>query len=197
VRFRSLPLEEKYADKKRLGVMRKKFTDVKDNKNALVTLKEEKDVPLLLERNGTVYEGYVLRVNKFGDSKSFSRKKSICIKNLCKKLNEKDLYEIMKDSEAEEILNRIKNHKGVIGILVVNSEGLIIKSTFDQQQSDLHASLLTQLSKKARDVIRELDPQNDINFLRLRSKKHEIMIAPDKDYTLIVVQDPYADKEKS
>ncbi|CZT98456.1 hypothetical protein PFMG_02696 [Plasmodium falciparum IGH-CR14] len=100
-------------------------------------------------------------------------------------------------SEAEEILNRIKNHKGVIGILVVNSEGLIIKSTFDQQQSDLHASLLTQLSKKARDVIRELDPQNDINFLRLRSKKHEIMIAPDKDYTLIVVQDPYADKEKS
>ncbi|ETW18374.1 hypothetical protein PFAG_02880 [Plasmodium falciparum Santa Lucia] len=101
------------------------------------------------------------------------------------------------NSEAEEILNRIKNHKGVIGILVVNSEGLIIKSTFDQQQSDLHASLLTQLSKKARDVIRELDPQNDINFLRLRSKKHEIMIAPDKDYTLIVVQDPYADKEKS
>ncbi|KYN99580.1 putative large subunit rRNA processing RRM protein [Plasmodium gaboni] len=52
VRFRSLPLEEKYADKKRLGVLRKKFTDVKDNKNALVTLKDEKDVPLLLERNG-------------------------------------------------------------------------------------------------------------------------------------------------
>ncbi|SOV79789.1 large subunit rRNA processing RRM protein, putative [Plasmodium reichenowi] len=100
VRFRSLPLEEKYADKKRLGVMRKKFTDVKDNKNALVTLKEEKDVPLLLERNGTMYEGYVLRVNKFGDSKSFSRKKSICIKNLCKKLNEKDLYEIMKDVDT-------------------------------------------------------------------------------------------------
>ncbi|KMZ87727.1 hypothetical protein PVMG_02480 [Plasmodium vivax Mauritania I] len=100
------------------------------------------------------------------------------------------------EHEAEEILNRIKNHKGVVGILVVNSEGLVIKSTFDQQQSDLHASLLTQLSNKARDVIRELDPQNDINFLRLRSKKHEIMIAPDKDYTLVVVQDPYADREK-
>ncbi|EUR71945.1 hypothetical protein PFBG_02971 [Plasmodium falciparum 7G8] len=69
------------------------------------------------------------------------------------------IFELYLYSEAEEILNRIKNHKGVIGILVVNSEGLIIKSTFDQQQSDLHASLLTQLSKKARDVIRELDPQ--------------------------------------
>ncbi len=27
-------------------------------------------------------------------------------------------------------------------------------------------------------------------FLRLRSKKHEIMIAPDKDYILIVLQNP-------
>lgn len=103
-------------------------------------------------------------------------------------------YKIKTMSEAEEILNRIKNHNGVLGILVVNNDGLIIKSTFDQQQSDLHASLLTQLSDKARDVVRELDPQNDINFLRLRSKKHEIMIAPDKEFTLIVVQDPYANK---
>lgn len=100
-------------------------------------------------------------------------------------------------SEAEEILNRIKNHNGVIGILVVNSEGLIIKSTLEQHSSDLHASLLTQLSNKARDVVRELDPQNDITFLRIRSKKHEIMIAPDKDFTLIVVQDPYANKDTS
>ncbi|EUD69863.1 dynein light chain roadblock-type [Plasmodium vinckei petteri] len=100
-------------------------------------------------------------------------------------------------SESEEILNRIKSYRGVVGVLVVNNEGLIIKSTFDQQQSDLHASLLTQLSTKARDIIRELDPQNDISFLRLRSKKHEIMIAPDKDYTLIVVQNPYADKDKN
>ena len=32
--------------------------------------------------------------------------------------------------------------------------------------------------------------QNDLTFLRLRSKKHEIMVAPDKDYLLIIIQDP-------
>ena len=32
--------------------------------------------------------------------------------------------------------------------------------------------------------------QDDLKFLRIRSKKHEIMIAPDKEYLLIVVQDP-------
>ena len=32
--------------------------------------------------------------------------------------------------------------------------------------------------------------QNDLTFLRIRSKKQEIMVAPDKDYLLIIIQDP-------
>lgn len=35
--------------------------------------------------------------------------------------------------------------------------------------------------------------QNDLTFLRVRSKKYEIMIAPDKEYLLIVIQNPAAD----
>jgi len=31
---------------------------------------------------------------------------------------------------------------------------------------------------RVRTIFRELDPQNDVTFLRLRSKKHEILIAP-------------------
>ena len=33
-------------------------------------------------------------------------------------------------------------------------------------------------------------PQNDLTFLRIRSKKHEIMVAPEKEYMLIVIQEP-------
>ena len=36
--------------------------------------------------------------------------------------------------------------------------------------------------------------QNDLTFLRIRSRKHEIMVAPDKEYILIVIQDPNADQ---
>jgi len=39
-------------------------------------------------------------------------------------------------------------------------------------------------------VVRDLDPSNDMTFLRVRSKKHEIMVAPDKDFILIVIQNP-------
>jgi dynein light chain roadblock-type len=38
-----------------------------------------------------------------------------------------------------------------------------------------------------------LNLQNDLTFLRVRSKKHEIMIAPDKEYLLIVIQNPAAE----
>ena len=41
-----------------------------------------------------------------------------------------------------------------------------------------YAGLLSLLANKARSSIRELDPQNDVTFLRLRSNKHEIIIAP-------------------
>jgi dynein light chain roadblock-type len=38
--------------------------------------------------------------------------------------------------------------------------------------------------------VRDLDPSNDLTFLRVTCKKYEMMIAPDKDYFLIVIQCP-------
>jgi len=35
-----------------------------------------------------------------------------------------------------------------------------------------------------------LDESDELSFFRIRSKKHEIMIAPDKEYLLVVIQDP-------
>mmetsp|Transcript_121861 Transcript_121861/g.339790 ORF Transcript_121861/g.339790 Transcript_121861/m.339790 type:complete len:101 (+) Transcript_121861:72-374(+) len=97
-------------------------------------------------------------------------------------------------SEVEETINRIKTHKGVSGIVIVNSDGVPIRSTLDQRYTLQYSGLISQLAAKARSVVRDLDPQNDLTFLRIRSKKNEIMVAPDKEYILIVIQDPNADQ---
>lgn len=68
--------------------------------------------------------------------------------------------------------------------------GIPIKSTLDNTTTVQYAGLISQLSDKARSVVRDLDPTNDLTFLRIRSKKHEIMVAPDKEFILIVVQNP-------
>jgi dynein light chain roadblock-type len=93
-------------------------------------------------------------------------------------------------SEIEDTLKRIQSHKGVTGILIVNKDGIPIKSNLSDESAKAHAALISQLTSKARSVVRTLDPQNDLTFLRVRSKKNEIMIAPDKEYMLFVIQDP-------
>ena len=86
------------------------------------------------------------------------------------------------DIEVESTLKRIQTHKGVLGYIVINQDGLAIKSTLDSATTTTYAQLLSQLTKKARSVVRDLDPQDNLRFLRLRSQRHEIMLAPEKDY---------------
>ena len=40
-------------------------------------------------------------------------------------------------------------------------------------------------------MFREIDQGNDLTFMRLRTKKHEIMVAPDRDYLLLVAQNTH------
>lgn len=93
-------------------------------------------------------------------------------------------------NEVEETLKRIQSHKGVVGTIIVNSEGIPIKTTLDNTTTVQYAGLISSLAGKARSVVRDLDPADDLTFLRIRSKKHEIMVAPDKEFILIVVQTP-------
>jgi dynein light chain roadblock-type len=50
----------------------------------------------------------------------------------------------------------------------------------DNSTTIQYAGLLQSLTAKARSLVRDIDPQNDLTFLRIRSKKHEIMVAPGK-----------------
>ncbi|KAL0218002.1 hypothetical protein RCL1_008850 [Eukaryota sp. TZLM3-RCL] len=93
-------------------------------------------------------------------------------------------------SSVETTLQRIANHPGVIGYFVLNSEGVVIKHHgFDQTQVSSYAHLVHQFSIQARTGVRDIDPTNQLSFLRIRSKDdNEIIICPENDLTLVVVQ---------
>ena len=69
--------------------------------------------------------------------------------------------------------------------------GIPIRTTLDNSTTVQYAGLIHQLTTKARSTVRDIDPQNDLTFLRLRSKKHEIMVAPGKVQFFIVVFDRF------
>merc|ERR1711881_727318 len=95
-----------------------------------------------------------------------------------------------KMSEVDETMKRLQSHKGVTGLIVIDKEGIPIRSTLDNSTTVQYAGLITQLANKARSVVRDIDPQNDLTFVRVRSKKYEIIIAPEKEFLLIVIQNP-------
>ncbi|XP_028042626.1 dynein light chain roadblock-type 2-like [Bombyx mandarina] len=59
-------------------------------------------------------------------------------------------------TEVEETIKRIQAHKGVMGVVIVNHEGIPIKSSLDNATSVLYAGLIGQLTEKARNVVREM-----------------------------------------
>ena len=92
--------------------------------------------------------------------------------------------------EVEDTLKRIHSHPGVLGLLVLNPQGIAIKSTMDNATTQIYATNFQHLTYMARSCVRDLDPLNDLKFLRVRSRKYEIMVAPSGEYTLIVIQNP-------
>lgn len=56
--------------------------------------------------------------------------------------------------------------------------GIPIRTTLDNSTAVQYAGLLRNLTMMARSTVRDIDPQNDLTFLRIRSKKHEVLVAP-------------------
>lgn len=78
----------------------------------------------------------------------------------------------------------------------------------DATITNQYCAVISRLADQARSTIRDLDPTNDITFLRLRSKKNEVLIAPgnkinlilltyfenlsiDREFNLVVIQGPH------
>jgi len=96
---------------------------------------------------------------------------------------------------VEATFSRINAHKGVLATIIVDHEGKPIRSTADANVTEQYCELIPQLATMARSLVRDLDPQNDLQFLRVRSKLHEILIAPETEFVLIVVQEPSSETE--
>jgi dynein light chain roadblock-type len=56
-------------------------------------------------------------------------------------------------SEVEETLKRIQSHRGVKGVLILNQEGIPIRSNLNQEDTDTYAALISQLNFKVMSVV--------------------------------------------
>jgi dynein light chain roadblock-type len=90
----------------------------------------------------------------------------------------------------------MQQSKNVTGVMVTNDSGMPVKSTLDSSASVQYGAMVRQLAESARGVVRDLDPTNQLTFLRVRSVKHELLVAPEAAFVLIVLQSSAKDEER-
>lgn len=105
-------------------------------------------------------------------------------------------------------MKQIQLHKGVEGVIILNGEGeslqhhyltelsmksrfvsgKVEKTTFDSAEVTELTKFIGPLCYDARNAVRNIDPSDDLTFLRVRTKLREIIVSSDHEYTIIVMQ---------
>lgn len=91
-----------------------------------------------------------------------------------------------------------------MGVVVTQDKGQPIYSTMDNNKTYLFANKLADFSQMARSCIRQVNPEDELEVVRIKTSKYEIMAAiPTPNHSIITVQQyqahivPYQPPEKS
>ncbi|KAH8389864.1 hypothetical protein KR200_002953, partial [Drosophila serrata] len=79
-------------------------------------------------------------------------------------------------------------HRGGRDIIIMDNNGVPLRSTSSHRRTVFLVGNLKPLLNMARNVVRDLDPSNDITFMRIRSNVGEVHMTLGSDFILIVVQ---------
>jgi dynein light chain roadblock-type len=93
-------------------------------------------------------------------------------------------------SIAERLLSEISRKDGVLGTIVMTDEGVAIQSDFSEAETNVYSSLVAHFVQRTKKALEEIGDAGEPEVIRVRSKKHEMVIAPFGKFVLLVVQDP-------
>jgi len=107
--------------------------------------------------------------------------------------------------ELEQTLSMLSSHRSVLGYMLVTRghHPSIIRHSgvvFEGEQGKRYASVVARIVESVQTGLEEVRVDDgltagetdvdEIRFMRIRTKKHEILISPDDRYLLAVLHDP-------
>ncbi|WRT69190.1 uncharacterized protein IL334_006174 [Kwoniella shivajii] len=115
--------------------------------------------------------------------------------------------------EIESTLSRLSSYRNVKGVMILsrtpsgassstaapspgtvtNASGGIVQATgniFEGESGKKYAKAVEEIVLRVGKALGECDESDDLKFMRIRTKKHELIITPDEKYLLVVLQDP-------
>ena len=91
-------------------------------------------------------------------------------------------------SDILATIKRIQSHEGVEGVLVIQEDGAVIHSTFESDSdTSRYAKLVLPVAALASSSIRDVDPTNELQYMRIGSYVKEINVVPQGKYFVVTV----------
>ncbi|KIK28280.1 hypothetical protein PISMIDRAFT_91746 [Pisolithus microcarpus 441] len=94
-------------------------------------------------------------------------------------------------AELEQTLSMLSAHRSVLGYILLSrgEQVSIIRHSgvvFEGDQGKKYAAVIRRIVESVQTGLEE----DSIRFMRIRTKRHELMISPDQRYLLAVLHDP-------
>jgi hypothetical protein len=115
----------------------------------------------------------------------------------------------MNDEEGPEVaLRKLTQQFGVLSYVIMNKTGIPVKfHGMEGAEATHYAGLASELAISTRELLecqylsqaqkQRFEDDPELHTIRLRTHKHEIIISPEANFTLIVVHDPnYVEPEE-
>jgi dynein light chain roadblock-type len=97
--------------------------------------------------------------------------------------------------DAEKILGDLSRKPGVLGTLVMTRDGVPIRSDFEEKATNVYAAAVAHFVQRTRKALEDIPETGAPQVIRIRSKKNELVVAPQGDFVFIAVQDPLSVKK--
>ncbi|KAH8285432.1 hypothetical protein KR054_009149, partial [Drosophila jambulina] len=91
-------------------------------------------------------------------------------------------------SYDDDAFIKLFDRRGARDIIILDNHGTPLRSTTSHRRAVFLVGNLKPLLFMARNVVRDLDPSNDITFMRIRSNMGETHMTLGSDFILIVLQ---------
>ncbi|KAH9983431.1 hypothetical protein BJV74DRAFT_777033, partial [Russula compacta] len=101
--------------------------------------------------------------------------------------------------ELEQTLALLSSHRSVLGYLllsrgqpvsIIRHSGVVFEGEHGRKYASAIGKIIEGVQSALEEVSGEVNEGDEVRFMRIRTKRHEIMISPDKRYLLAVLHDP-------
>jgi len=96
----------------------------------------------------------------------------------------------------EETIERLSFVHGVQGVLIVDRDGLVIRTTLPTSDAARYASNMLPLLERAQQVAESIEgPKSELRMLCVRTRKHEMLLCTERSmlFSILILQDPNAE----